>query len=302
MRVFHFAADYRIRTIMNRSEFLARLEKVENLPTLPAIVRQLQTLIDNPHSNMAQIAAVITKDQAIAARVVRLINSAFYGMGGKVTSIQHAIVLLGLNTVKNLVTGVSVVKAFKFPSNASPFDRDKFWLHTFACALGARAVGRELNASEPEDFFLAGLLHDIGILVLDQFFHEEFIEILQRSACDGTGYVEAEKAVLGLTHEEVGEFVARKWKIPELLVNPIRYHHYPAVADICCAGSVPILSAVHIADVTASNRGLDMGQPVGKKTCDDAAMKAVGLSERRIAELFANIEKEVKAVAAEWGV
>ena len=110
---------------MNKAAFLTRLENIENLPTLPAVVRQLQTLIENPRSNMAQIAAVVTRDQAIAARVVRLINSAFYGMGGKVTSIQHAIVLLGLNTVKNLVTGVSVVKAFGGPENASLFDREK---------------------------------------------------------------------------------------------------------------------------------------------------------------------------------
>ncbi|MBN1577114.1 MAG: HDOD domain-containing protein [Chitinispirillaceae bacterium] len=287
---------------MNKSEFLVNLENVENLPTLPAVVRQLQTLMASPLSSMAQIAAVITRDQAIAARTIRLINSAFYGMGGRVTSIQHAIVLLGLNTVKNLVTGVSVLKIFNQPPAASLFDREKFWLHTFACALGARAIGREINAPEPEDFFLAGLLHDIGILILDQFFHEEFIEILQRSACDGTGYIHAEKAVLGLTHEDVGEFVARKWKIPELLMLSIRYHHNPSEADNLCAGSVPILSAVHIADVTANNRGLDMGHPVGEKTCDAAAMRTVRMTERRIEELFDGIVKEVKAVAAEWGV
>lgn len=287
---------------MDKTEFLARLENVENLPTLSAVVQQIQALVASPRSNMSQIATVIARDQAIAARVVRLINSAFYGLGGRVTSIQQAIVFLGINTVKNLVMGVSVIKAFSRQENASLFDREKFWLHTFACALGTRTLGRELKVSEPEEFFLAGLLHDIGILVLDQFFHDEFIEILKRSACNGTGYIEAEKNVLGLTHGEVGEFVARKWKLPETLIHPIRFHHEPLMAGDCRTGNCAILPAVHIADAWMNNSGFNMGLPEGKQTCDAAAMKAVGVTERRIDELFENIGKEVKAVAAEWGV
>ena len=287
---------------MDKKEFLAKLENVENLPTLPAVVRQLQTLMANPHSSMAQVAAVITRDQAIAARVVRLINSAFYGMGGKVTSIQHAIVLLGLNTVKNLVTGVSVVKMFEGRQNAPLFDREKFWLHTFACALGARAIANDLKAAEPEDFFLAGLLHDIGILVLDQFFHDEFNEIIRTAIDERIEYVDAERKVIGISHQEVGGFVARKWDMPEILINAIHFHHNPTFAEGKGADAALIMSAVHLADVTLNNRGLDMVHPVGKTNFDAAAIRTVGLSERRIDELYDSIMKEVKAVAAEWGV
>lgn len=287
---------------MDKETFLARLENVENLPTLPAVVRQLQMLIDSPRSNMAQIAAVITRDQAIAARVVRLTNSAFYGLSGRITSIQHAIVLLGLNTVKNLVTGVSVVKTFGKPPNDSLFDREKFWLHSFACGLGARAIAKDVKADEPEDYFLAGLLHDIGILILDQFFHTEFIEILQRSTINRIDYIDAEKATLGLTHEEVGEFVANKWKIPEMLIRPVRYHHKPSLAGDHGAGSAPIISAVHLSDTAANRNGLDMGQPSGSKIFDDSALRTVRMTEQRIEELFEGIGKEVKTVAAEWGI
>jgi HD-like signal output (HDOD) protein len=287
---------------MDRATFLIRLENVENLPTLPVIVQQIQKLIANPNSNMAQIAAIIAKDQAIAARVVRLINSAFYGMSGKVASIQQAIVLLGLNTVKNLVVGVSVVKMFEDAGTASIFDRQKFWMHTFACALGARAIGREMRVPEPEDFFLAGLLHDIGILVLDQFFHQEFIDILHYAVGNKTDYTKAEMNILGITHQEVGEYVARKWKIPEMLMHSIRHHHSPVTTDSSCAGSILSISAVHVADIAAFNRGLDMGYKNGVKPYHTAAMKSIGISESRVSELFDGVEKEVNAVATEWGV
>jgi HD-like signal output (HDOD) protein len=287
---------------MDKAAFYVRLENVENLPTLPIIVQQVQKLIANPNSNMAQIAAIITKDQAIAARVIRLINSAFFGMGGKVTSIQQAIVLLGLNTVKNLVLGVSVVKLFEGPASASLFDRQKFWMHTFACALGAQAIAREIRFPNPEDFFLAGLLHDIGILVLDQFFHQEFIGVLQNAVLKKTDYIKAEQCELGLTHQEVGEFVGKKWKIPELLVHSILHHHNPVTVDNNCAGSIQVISAVHAADVASFNRGLDMGYKCGVKPYHASAIKSIGISESRIEELFDGIEKDVKAVATEWGV
>ena len=287
---------------MDKTAFLIRLETIENLPTLPIIVQQIQRLIASPSSNMGQIAAVITKDQAIASRVIRLINSAFYGMGGKVTSIQQAIVLLGLNTVKNLVTGVSVVKMFEDAGVASIFDRQKFWMHTFACALGSRAIAREIHAAEPEDFFLAGLLHDIGILVLDQFFHGEFIGVLQCAVGDKTDYTKAEQNILGITHQEIGEYVAQKWKIPELLVHSIRHHHNPATTDSACAGSIVAIAAVHVADIAAFNRGLDLGYKNGVKPYHTVAMRSIGISESRVNELFDGVEKEVKTVAAEWGV
>jgi putative nucleotidyltransferase with HDIG domain len=288
---------------MEKGMLQCELEKIENLPTLPIVVQQIQKLISSPNSNMVQIASIIAKDQAIAARVIRLINSAFYGMGGKVTSIQQAIVLLGLNTVKNLVLGVSVVKMFEDSAgNASLFDRQKFWMHTFACALGAKAIAKKINMCEPEDSFLAGLLHDIGILVLDQFFHQEFMGVLHDAAERKIDYVTSEQDRFGMTHAEIGEYMGRKWKIPEVLVLSIRYHHHPLFTDRELAGSIQIIAAVHVADIMASNRGIDMGYGNGTKPCDEQALKCIGLSMPEIEMIFDEVEQEVKTVAKEWGV
>jgi putative nucleotidyltransferase with HDIG domain len=286
---------------MHKSLAFSKLQLIENLPTLPVIVQQVQKLIDNPNSNMSQIATIITRDQAIAARVVRLINSAYYGFGGKISSIQQAIMLLGLNTVKNLVIGVSVVKSFAETGEASIFDRQKFWLHSFACATCARQMAKPLNREEPEDFFMAGLLHDIGVLILDQFFHEEFVSIIQRVTKTKEELIAAERATIGLDHCEIGAFIAEKWKIPEFLRIAIRLHHRPVFSQVGTEQVRRIVAAVHVADTIVSGRGITPGFP-SASPIDDAALRLLGFKNVALDEFFEFAESELKKVMADWGI
>jgi putative nucleotidyltransferase with HDIG domain len=286
---------------MLKSQSLSKLELIENLPTLPVIVQQIQKLIDNPMSNMSQIAAIITRDQAIAARVVRLVNSAYYGFGGKISSIQQAIMLLGLNTVKNLVLGVSVVKTFAGASDASIFDRQRFWLHSFACATCARQMAKTLNREEPEDFFMAGLLHDIGVLILDQFFHEEFVSILQRVTKTKAEWIAAETETLGLDHCEIGVYIAEKWKIPEFLRIAIRHHHRPCFSRIESERQRLMVAAVHVADAIVSQRGITPGFPCIPRL-SDAALGLLGFKNGVIEGFVDFAETELKKVMADWGI
>ncbi|NLD93428.1 MAG: HDOD domain-containing protein [Fibrobacter sp.] len=285
---------------MDKETMLAKLDGIENLPTLPVMVQQIQKLINSPNSSMNQIGALISKDQAIAARVVRLVNSAFYGLGRKVSSIPQAIVVLGLNTVKNLVTGVSVIRMFETTDKASIFNRDMFWLHSLGCAMGARLIAKSMGRSEPEDYFLAGLLHDIGVLILDQFFHDEFISVLKHANDATIEYHTAEQKVLGLTHCEVGAIVAEKWKIPDFLIQTMRYHHTSINEnpEINC----DIINIVHIADVAATNTGLHMGFNEEKKNYFEYALAATGIKQSAIDDAFGVVEKEIKVLKAEWGL
>jgi putative nucleotidyltransferase with HDIG domain len=287
---------------VEKQGILLRLEKVENLPTLPVVVQQIQKLMASQSSSMAQIGAVIARDQAITARVIRLINSAFYGLGSRITSIPQAIVLLGLNTVKNLITGVSVVKMFAGSGSASLFDREQFWLHSMACAMGARMLAKNLGRSEPEDYFLAGLLHDIGVIVLDQYFHEEFIAVLHHAVRERIDYYAAEGVVLETTHGHVGEAVAVKWRIPGFLVHAIRNHHEPAKIVLEAENSRDIIAVVHIADVAANNAGLHMGFSGGRQVFHEQALRSTGVKNGVVDEVFVAVVKEVRSLAAEWGI
>jgi HD-like signal output (HDOD) protein len=284
------------------SPIMGELDQIETLPSLPAVVTHIQRLVSGSRTSMSEIARAMSRDQAIAARVIRLVNSAFYGLRSRVTSIQHAIVVLGLNTVKNLVTGVSIVRAFEDGGEAaSLFDRERFWLHTFSCALLSKRMAGQLRKFHPEDYFLAGLLHDTGILVLDQFFHDRFVETIQYCAANKTGYLDAERSVLGTTHEQVGEYLARKWQLPEILALATRHHHRPPTSDPELAGSLDVLSVVHLADVCTINNGYYLGLSDEQRTCDSAALHRSALAPDRIQELFEEGEKEVKDLIKEWG-
>jgi putative nucleotidyltransferase with HDIG domain len=272
------------------------LDDIEGLPTLPVVAQQILKLISMPRSNMNQIAAVIARDQAISARVVRLVNSAFFGLSKRISSIQHAIVILGLNTVKNLVLGVSVVKAFE-EDNSSIFDRDRFWLHTFSTAQCAKLLAAELKIRDTEDFFIGGLLHDIGILVLDQFFHEEFVRILDRSLQEGNSFLSAEQQVLGTSHGDIGAYLGAKWKLPQFLLDTMAYHDRPG--QIPTDHDNPVPRVVHAADVLTRNSEIGRFLP-RYNDGDDNPADVLGIPDGRLDEITNEVSSEARELLREW--
>ncbi|MDD5674402.1 MAG: HDOD domain-containing protein [Chitinivibrionales bacterium] len=287
---------------MTQTEVLRVLDKVENLPTLPVVAGQILKLVENKMSSMVQIAAVIARDQAIAARVIRLVNSAFYALRTRVSSIQHAIAILGLNTVKNLVLGISVVKAFQDNARTSIFDREQFWVHTFATALGAKLIAVQTKQVDPEDCFLAALLHDIGILTTDQFLHDEFIAILERMVDQKSDFLETERSVLGTDHGTIGAHLGLRWRIPEFLVDVMRFHHTPSVLPRSAEQSRRIIEIVHIAD--AETRKAGIGRFVENLTAeiDMQAYKHAGIESAALRAIIAQVEHEAFGMIKEWGV
>lgn len=285
------------------NNFLKKLEQIDSLPTLPVIAQKIQALITNERSNMAQIAAYISKDQAISSKVIKLVNSVFYSLRNRVTSIQQAIVLLGLNSVTNIVLGISIINIFSNSKSSLDFDRETFWAHTFATALGAKLIAMDLKRSEPEDYFLTGLLHDIGLLILDQFFHESFTDFLDYKKTNNATVKDAELAVFGATHQQIGEYVAMKWKLPSLITHTIRYHMEPFVSVVNTPERInDICMIVHIADISANNRGIHCGIPCGTMKIDQKVLDIVKLSEEKIDSQFQIVTIEVHALMKEWGV
>lgn len=272
------------------------------MPSLPIIVAQIQKLMASPNTDMKQIAMVIAKDQAIASRVIRLVNSAYYGLRERIASIQHAIVALGLNTVRNLVVGTAVVKTFQDSPWSFTFDRNRFWLHSIGSAMGCRQLALELGLPEPDDYFLAGLVHDIGILVIDQFLHDEFETVLQATSKNGTDFLVAEKNWLECSHEEVGAFLIRKWKLPEELAQVIQYHHRPVGLPRETESSKPRIAVVHLIETksrqTASGRFIENF----KSQYSPQAFLFLKTDEKTVDRIFTSVEQEVAKAALEWGV
>jgi HD-like signal output (HDOD) protein len=288
---------------MSNENILQKLEQIEKLPTLSVVVNQITQLIQSNRSNMAQIAAVIARDQAIASRVIRLVNSAYYGVKTRVTSIQQAITLLGLNTVRNIVTGVAIVKTFEEETGfASIFDRQKFWLSTFFCALLSKNIAQYRGSSDVEDYFLAGLLHDMGILVLDQFFHQEFKDVIYSCLQSGDQYFDVENRVLGTNHCEIGGYLAQRWKLPETLGNCMRAHHQPLFAVKDPDTHIDLLFTVHLADSFTQKVGFNIGIQCALPQPSQIAMHKLEINESVIDQLADTTSKMTSSVMREWGI
>lgn len=200
---------------------------IKDLPTLPTVAMQVMSLTQDPESSMSDIVAVIQNDPAITTKILRIANSAFYGMRQKIDSINRALVVLGMNEVNNLITSISVFKTFPISHDKPTFDRESFWEHCALTGEIAKNISVKLGMKVMSEVFTAGLLHDVGKIIMDQYFHDQFSEALEISYHQKIPLYEAEKQVFGVNHAQIGGWVAERWKLPRNLTDSILYHHKP---------------------------------------------------------------------------
>jgi putative nucleotidyltransferase with HDIG domain len=201
-------------------------ESIIGLPTLPTIVSKMLELVDNPRTSAASLARLISSDQTLTARILKLANSAYYGFPREISTVNMAIVVLGFNTVKEMGLSLSVFDAFKNQENTSVFDISRFWEHSIGCGIASRMLARNYHSRNASEAFVAGLLHDIGKIILNQYFHREFMQITDM-VVEGDTLEYAEEAVIGTNHAQVGCWLAERWNLPEIISQTILYHHHP---------------------------------------------------------------------------
>jgi len=201
-------------------------ESIIGLPTLPTVVSKMIELVDNPRTSAASLARLISTDQALTARLLKLANSAYYGFPREISTVNMAIVVLGFNTVKDMGLSLSVFDVFKNQDVTSSFDIPRFWEHSIACGIASRMIARLYRSRYAGEAFVAGLLHDIGKVILNQYFNKEFAEILKRTSA-GELLEDAEDSVIGTRHSQIGAWLADKWNLPKLIADTLGYHHAP---------------------------------------------------------------------------
>jgi diguanylate cyclase (GGDEF)-like protein len=203
------------------------LDKIKNeprLPSLPAIAIRVLELAKQENASIQAVAKVISSDPALSAKVIKTVNSSFYGLPHHVSTINHALVLLGLQTVKTLALGFSLVGSINAKKHAK-FDYLRFWRQSLYSAVAARVLDKALKRGTHEEAFLAGLLSDIGTLAMHQAIGEPYDELLAISQGDQVELVRLSRQKFNLDHAEVGGMLAEHWKFPQVLVEPIRQHH-----------------------------------------------------------------------------
>ena len=202
------------------------VNKSLNLVSSTETYAQLDALICDPDSSIEDMAAVINTDPALVSRLLKIVNSSFYGLPSKIDTISRAITIVGIRELRTLVLATSVINSFRgIPS--SLVNMDKFWRHSLACAIAARLIAEETKQPEPEQFFIAGLLHNIGSLVLYQSLPEMALEAMRSASHDNESLYDAETRIIGFHHGEVGAVLIENWGLPDQLACVARYQQYP---------------------------------------------------------------------------
>ena len=228
-------------------EMMTLLDKIEEIPTLPTIYTKVSNLMSNPNSSVIEIARVIEVDQALTSKILRIVNSSFFGFNRKIISINQAIVLMGFNTIRNTVLSVTVFNSFSDIANNN-FDLRQFWRHSIATGIISSILDNKLGAGYKDETFVAGLLHDMGKIIMNKYFENEFSETLSFAKNNQLSFYESERKVVGFSHDEVGEYISEKWKLPFSLVEAIALHHQPENIR----SNPKLVSLVHLADVFAN--------------------------------------------------
>jgi len=204
----------------------AILGTIESIPTLPIISQRIMEITGDEDASFKKLVGIVEKDQALAVKILKVANSAFYGLLSKVTSLEHGLVVLGTNQVKSVVLGASV-HGFFSDDKKGPFDRTRFWKHAIICSQVAEFLRKHFKIKKDDSLFLAGLIHDVGKVILDKYFHEEFLRIMDHVSSTGTTFSEAETLVLGTTHYQIAAKLLKQWKFPDMVIMQVLYHHAP---------------------------------------------------------------------------
>jgi putative nucleotidyltransferase with HDIG domain len=218
------------------------IKSIRDLPSLPLIVVELIKSFEQSNASVGGLAEKVSRDQALAAKTLRLANSSFYGLQHKVKTISQAITVLGFDSVRALITSAAVIDSFSGGKHDS-FDFKSFWQHSIGVALCAKGIARELKLNE-DNAFISGLLHDIGKLVLVTRFPQQYAQVIAYRSSHDCSALEAECEVLGIDHAAVGRALANHWKFPPPIQRAIADHHTPVSSN-----SEDMQCVVHVADV-----------------------------------------------------
>jgi HD-like signal output (HDOD) protein len=268
------------------------LRHMKDLPPIPQTIFKAREIMANPDSDFKELANLFETDQAIAAKILKIANSPYYGYSGKITSIQRASVILGHKTLVELLTVIGTAGLLGNKLEGYWLDSGALWKHSLAVAFGSRIIANTIKPALSNDAFTSGLIHDVGKLILDQHVKERW-ELFQNFMDDGEHtFLDAEKKILDLDHAEVASEVCKKWNIPEPLTVAIRYHHHPSQSN----GS-ELAYIVHVADAIAMMTSLGMGIDGTLYQMDDTAMEFLNLREENLNDIMGQVLEAVQKIA-----
>lgn len=279
------------------------IREISHIATLPEITMKIVELVEDPKSTAQDLHKVISNDPALCSRILKVVNSSFYGLPGQIGSINRAIVMLGLNAVKNIAIAASLAKLFRGGDLTGNFSARDLWTHSNVTAAAAKMIANTLKLGLSDEAFLAGLIHDIGVMVEMQYDRNKLIEVFRKVNADSKGVPAAdmlavEQEIYGANHQEFGAGLCEKWKFPKTFAFVTGYHHRPMeIAE----ENRTIVSLVHVADRLAAETGQGFRQDLLNTTIDPAVCDHLKLSAEKLTELRNNLVTQLKDINALLG-
>lgn len=279
---------------MDLESLALRVKRSENLPMLSQIANTVLRLADNPTSSAKEIEKAIERDLALASKILKVANSPYYGVQG-VSSIARAVSVLGMNTVRSLVVSLSYQQMISTRSQAQKFRRTEFWSHSIGVAITSRIIGKMLMPQKAEELYLAGLMHDIGMLVLDRFLPTDLDVAIYTAQNRKIPLHMAEKLILEYDHAQVGGLLAERWGLSKVISNAIKHHHSVENDH----ETQLTTSIVAIANNLTHKAGISNQESVATDTLDQFALQILNITEEQLDVISQVMVQEVaKAQAA----
>lgn len=270
-----------------------RLAQLDDFPSLPQSLHQVLSELEAAGATASSLESIIGEDPMLTARILRVANSAAYGSAKKISSVARAVTVLGFDEVRNLVVALSLSGSFSCDLNVDEFNVRQLWLHLVATARVAQLLALQIPTLKPDEMFTAGLIHDLGRVLSCLYLQEEMRQIIETCGNEGVSMLESEQRS-GLSHAEVGTFLATKWGFSDLLASVVRYHHAPAGAG----NHEQAAALVYLADGIAKKLGL--GWDLAVENDKLLVPRCLGLSGEAVKTAAKRLYEEKEDLVTKW--
>lgn len=273
------------------------LRSLNELPAMPDIVLKAQEILSDPNFHMRQLVRVVEIEPAIVTRVLKIANSAYYGCSKRVASVHHASTMLGYKTLREIVTLAGVSNLLNHSLKGYRLEANDAWRHSMAVAEGSRIIARQKFPAIENDAFTAGLLHDTGKLILDQYVYDNRADFEAAMQNGQRTFLWAEREIFGFDHAEIASEFCKKWNIPSTLAVAIQMHHGPSASE-----KDPLAYILHAADMLAMRNNFGSGDDSHLYEPEEGTMEFLGLGESDQTQLMGKMADAVESVSSEMDV
>lgn len=256
------------------------VQKITNLPTLPATAQRILAVVDDNLSSVRKLENVIENDPPIAAKILSVANSAYWGFNSPALTLSSAILRIGFNNVKNIALGISLMTVLDGGRHRGLLDYERIFNHSVAVGFIASLISEKLKIGSSEEALISGILHDMGFLVLSRYFSDSYEGVLEALRGD-KGLIDAEMEVLHFTHADIGKWLSEKWNLPDTISDTISFHHVPSLAQV----NAEQVAVVHLADYITTQNILSVTRKDPRYVFDASCLDVLGMTEAECNEI-----------------